>query len=229
MLPLILGGAGLGGLLLWALSDSKPAAKGAAGPAVPARIVQAVAAAIKTGDPTVMRAVAGSIRTEGFATQAASLEDAASELANAISGTPTAKPGKAQAPVKGRGAGTVNPAPRADSNSARRQAGMLAQLLASMTLAEARSSPAVKAAVTDFELLERQRGFYVGNIDGLYGPKVALTLATDHGIVPPHPLFWPKKDPKGAKTVYKTQLARFASADPQRREEWTQAMHVDND
>ncbi len=228
MLPLILGGAGIGGLLWWALSDSTPA-KGANGVAVPARIVQAVAAAIKSGDPTVMRSVAGTIRTEGFATQAASLEDAASELANAISGTPTAKPGKALAPVKGRGNGAVNPAPKADSTSARRQAGMMAQLLASMTLGEARSSAAVKAAVTDFELLERQRGFYVGNIDGLYGPKLALALATDHGIVPPHPLYWPKKDPKGAKGVYKTQLARFASADPQRREEWNQAMHVDND
>jgi hypothetical protein len=212
-------------LLWWALADSKPAG---AGVAVPARIVQAVAAAIKSGDPTVMRSVAGTIRTEGFATQAASLEDAAAELANAISGTPVARPGKAMAPVKGRAA-AVNPAPRADSTSARRQAGMLAQLLASMTLVEARSSAAVKAAVTDFELLERQRGFYVGNIDGLYGPKLAVALATDHGIVPPHPLYWPKKDPKGAKTVYQAQLARFASADPQRREEWNQAMHVDND
>lgn len=228
MLPLILGSAGLGGLLWWALSDSKPAA-GASSASVPARVVQAVAAAIKSGDPTVMRSVAGTLRTEGFATQAASLEDAAAELANAISGTPTAKAGKAMPPVTGRGAGTVNPAPRADSASARRQAGMLAQLLSSMTLAEGRSSAAVKAAVTDFEVLEKQRGFYVGNIDGLYGPKLAVALATDHGIVPPHPLFWPKKDPKGAKAVYKAQLARFASADPQRREEWTQAMHVDND
>lgn len=224
MLPIVLGVAGLGGLLYWGLSgDHASAADGS----VPSRVVNAVAAAIKSGDPTVMKSVAGTLRTEGFTTQAASLEDAAAELSNAITGTPAARPGKAQAPVKGRGA--VNPAPRADSTSARRQAGMLAQLLSSMTIAEARASAAVKAAVTDFELLERQRGFYVGNIDGMFGPKVALAMATDHGIVPPHPLFWPKKDPKGAKQVYKAALARFASADPQRAEEWAQAMHVDND
>ena len=223
MLPLIVGALGVGGLALWAFSDNKPAN----GVAVPARIVNAVAAAIKSGDPTVMRSVAGTIRTEGFSAQAASLEDAATELANAISSTPAAKPGKALAPMKGKGG--VNPAPRADSASARQQAGKLAQLLSSMTIAEARSSAGVQAAVKDYELLERQRGHYVGNIDGLYGPKAALTLASDHGIVPPHPLFWPKKDPKGAKAVYQAQLARFASADPQRLEEWNQAAHVDND
>jgi hypothetical protein len=186
---------------------------------VPERVVKAVAAAVKSGDPTVMRSVAGTLRTEGFAKQAASLEGAASELANAISSTPKAKAGKAQAPVK---AGKLNPAPRADSTSARRQAGALAQLLSSMTLAEARGSTAIQAAVKDFQLLEKQRGHYVGNLDGLFGRKTALTLAADHGIVPPHPLYWPKRDPKGAKGVYQAQLARFASADPQRREEWNQ-------
>jgi hypothetical protein len=227
MLPLIVAGLGVGGLALWAFSgDEKSNGKGAA---VPERVVKAVAAAIKSGDPTVMRSVAGTLRTEGFSAQAASLEDAAKELANAISGTPAARPGKAQAPVKGRGGTAINPAPKADSTSARRQAGALAQLLASMTIAEARGSTAVQAAVKDYELLEKQRGHYVGNIDGLFGPKAALTLASDHGIVPPHPLYWPKKDPKGAKAVYQAQLAKFAAADPQRREEWNQAAHVDND
>jgi len=225
MLPVILGAVGLGGLAWWAFADHKPTA--GAGAAVPERVVKAVAAAVKSGDPTVMRSVAGTLRGEGFAAQATSLEDAASELQNAITSTPAAKPGKAQAPVSGRG--KVNPAPRADSTSARRQAGALAQLLSSMTLAEARSSSAVQAAVKDYQLLEKQRGHYVGNLDGLYGPKTALTLASDHGIVPPHPLLWPKKDPKGSKAVYQAQLARFAAADPQRREEWNQAAHVDAD
>lgn len=222
MLPVILGVAGLGGLAWLLMSEDK----GTAG-AVPQRVVDAVAAAVRSGDPTVMRSVAGTLRNEGFAAQATSLEDAAAELANAIKGTPAAKPGKAQQPVTGRG--KLNPAPRADSSSARRQAGALAQLLSSMTLAEARGSSAVQAAVKDFQLMEKQRGQYVGNIDGLYGPKSALALASDHGIVPPHPLFWSKKDPKGAKAAYQAQLARFAAADPQRREEWNQAAHVDND
>lgn len=222
MLPIILGAAGLGGLLWWGLSDSSSSS---AGGAVPERVVKAVAAAVKSGDPTVMRSVAGTLRTEGFAKQAASLEDAAAELANAITGTPKAKPGKAQ----GITAGKVNPAPKADSASARRVAGALAQLLSSMTLAQARGSTALQSAVKDFQLQEKQRGFYVGNIDGLYGAKSALALATDHGIVPPHPVYWPKKDPKSAKAVYQAQLAKFAAADPQRREEWNQAAHVDND
>jgi hypothetical protein len=224
MLPLIIGGALLGGGLLWALSDHH---SGVDSGTVPERVVKAVAAAVKSGDPTVMRSVAATLRQEGFARQATSLEDAAAELANAITSTPAARPGKALAPVNGRG--KVNPAPRADSASARRQAGALAQLLSSMTPAEARSNTAVQAAVKDYELLEKQRGHYVGNIDGLYGPKAALTLASDHGIVPPHPLYWPKKDAKGAKAVYQAQLAKFASADPQRREEWSQASHVDAD
>lgn len=225
MLPVILGAAGLGGLMWWALADHS--ASGAAGDTVPERVVKAVAAAVKSGDPTVMRSVATTLRNEGFPKQAASLEDAANELANAIKGTPAAKPGKAQQPVTGRG--KLNPAPRADSASARRHAGTLAQLLSSMTLKEARGSTAVQSAVKDYQLLEKQRGHYVGNIDGLYGPKSALTLAQDHGIVPPHPLYWPKKDVKGAKAVYQSQLAKFAAADPQRREEWNQAAHVDND
>jgi len=228
MLPLILGGLALAvgtGYLL-----TKPHHASVAptdGPQVPASVVASVAAAIKSGDPTVMRSVAATVRGDGFDAQATSLEGAATELEAAINQTPHARPGKAAPPVKGPGG--VNPAPAADSAAARRQAGQLAQLLSGMTLAEARASAAVKAAVTDFQLLERNRKFYVGNIDGLYGPKTALVLAQDHGIVPPHPVMWPKKDPKGAKSVYQAQLARFAAADPQRREEWEQAMHVDNE
>jgi len=222
MLPLIVGALALAGGAAYLMSgghdNSKP---------VPPAVVQQVAAAIKTGDPAVMRDVAAVVRKAGYAAQATSLEGAASELEAAIKGTPATRAGRTADPAQGRG--KLNPAPRADSTAARRQAGQVAQLLASMTLAEARASAAVKSAVSDFELLERSRGFYIGNIDGLYGPKAALALATDHGIVPPHPLYWPKKDPKGAKAVYQSQLARFASADPQRREEWQQAMHVDND
>lgn len=227
MLPVIIGAALLGGGALWLLSDHKPASGAKAGP-VPKAIVDAIARAVKTGDPGAMHQLAGTIRAQGFAEQADSLERAATELDSVIKSTPAAVPGRQQVPVSGKGS-RVNPAPRADDPKARRQAGQLAQLLSSMTLAEARSSAAVKTAVTDYELLERARGFYVGNIDGLYGPKAALTLATDHGIVPPHPLYWPKKDKAGAKAVYVQNLQRFSAADPQRREEWLQAMHVDND
>ncbi len=218
MLPAIIGGAALIGGALWLFSGDH----GSAG-AVPKSVVGAVARAIKSGDPAVMHQVAASLRKQGYAAQAASLESAAKELEGAIGATPHARPG-----ARALG-GKVNPAPRADSSEARKQAGQLARLLSSMTPAQARQDPFVKASVTDYQRLEQRRRFYVGNIDGLYGPKSALTLAQDHGIVPPRPLYWPKKDPKGSKQVYVAQLARFADADPQRAEEWRQAMHVEND
>jgi len=216
MLPAILGGAALVGGALWLFGHED---KGASGN-VPPAIVKAIAAALKSGDPTVMHAVAVKLRSEGYAQQAASLESAAKELQAAINATPASAPGR-------RTERSLNPAPRADDPDARRQAGQLAQLLSGMSPAEARTSDVVQAAVKDFQLLERARKFYVGNIDGLYGPKSALVLAQDHGIVPPQPLFWPKKDKPGSQANYRAQLARFADADPQRREEWQQAMHVD--
>ncbi len=221
MLPLILGGAALVGGALWLFSGDHGSSSGS----VPKTVVDAVARAIKSGDPEVMHDVATSLRKQGYAQQAASLESAAKELDGAINATPRATPGRALLP----GRGGINPAPRADSSSARKLAGQLAQLLSSMALPQARADAFVKASVTDYQNQERRRNFYVGNIDGLYGPKSALTLAQDHGIVPPRPLYWPKKDPAGAKSVYRAQLARFADADPQRREEWQQAMHVEND
>lgn len=217
MLPLVVGGLAAAAGAWWLFSGDH----GSAGD-VPKDVVEAVARAVKSGDPAVMHQVATSLRKQGFAAQAASLESAAKELDGAIGATPHARPG-ARLP------GKVNPAPRADSTPARKQAGQLARLLSSMTPAQARQDPFVKASVTDYQRQEQQRRFYVGNIDGLYGPKSALTLAQDHGIVPPRPLYWPKKDPKGAKQVYIAQLARFADADPQRGEEWRQAMHVEND
>lgn len=226
MLPLILGGAVLAGGALWLFGSDH---KASPSDGVPQKVINSVAAALKSDDPEVMQSVAAQLRSQGYAAQAASLEDAAKELQAAITSTPAAKPGKALEPVKGKGATRVNPAPRADDPQARRQAGQLAQLLTSITPADARTSAAVKAAVTDFQRLEKSRRFYVGNIDGLYGPKTAIVFAQDHGIVPPRPLFWSKKDPKGAKAVYVAQLQRFADADPQRREEWQQAQHVDAD
>lgn len=222
--PLIMIGSALGlGVLGWAVfgrADSKHPADGAA---VPNSVVLAVAAAIKSGDPATMKQVAAKLRADGYSAQASSLEEAAVELAAAINGTPETRAGRALPAPR---VGLPNPAPRADSTAARQQAGALAQLLAGMTVAQAHGSSKVAAATRDYQTLEKKRGFYVGNIDGQYGPKTALTLANDHGIVPPEPVFWPKKDPATAKKVYATNLARFAAADPQRSEEWTQAMHV---
>ena len=91
MLPLLIGGLVLAGGAAWALAsghdDNKP---------VPASVVAAVAAAVKSGDPTVMRSVAATVRKDGYSAQATSLEDAANELEAAIKSTPAARAGKAR-------------------------------------------------------------------------------------------------------------------------------------
>ena len=183
---------------------------------MPANLIALVNAAVESADPTVMRATAAKVRQAGFPVAATSLESAALAVEQAIANTPATRAG-------------VNPAPKADDPDARALAGRLAQLLSGLSLADARNSQDVKNLVLAFEAQEKRRGFYVGNLDGLYGPKAALTLAQDHGIVPPHPLFWPKKNASAAKAAYKNALAVFVSSDPQRAEEWTQAMGVDND
>lgn len=186
---------------------------------IPAALVKQINAAVDSADPVLMRKTAATVRQSGFPVAANSLEAAALAVEQAMADTPATRAGLPK----------VNPAPKADNAAARALAGRLAQLLSGQSLAEARGSADVKSLVTAFEAQEKARGFYVGNIDGIYGPKAALALAKDHGIVPPHPLYWPKKDPNAAKQAYKVALSAYVAADPQRAEEWTQALNVDSD
>ena len=211
----LLGLLAVGGLL--AFSGGKKTGPGSVDTAnIPAALVAQINASLTTGDPAVMRKVAGTVRSAGFPAAASSLEDAARTTEAAMNAVPPTRAG-------------VNIAPKADSQEARDLAGKLAGVLSGQSVADARNSAAVKALVTAYQQQEKKRGFYVGNIDGLFGPKSALTLAKDHGIVPPHPLYWPKKDAAAAKRSYKASLAPYVAADSQRAEEWAQAMNVDAD
>jgi peptidoglycan hydrolase-like protein with peptidoglycan-binding domain len=66
---------------------------------------------------------------------------------------------------------------------------------------------------------------YSGNIDGKYGPKTALAVAS-HGVVPPTPYYW--AGPTAAmvgrqKAEYRQALEQKSFEDPIRAEEWKQA------
>jgi hypothetical protein len=180
---------------------------------MPAALIAEVNAAVESAEPSVMRATAAKVRKAGFPVAATSLEAAALDVEKAIQGTKPTRAG-------------VNPAPKADDPDARALAGRLAGLLSGMSSAEAQASDAVKNLTLAFQSQEKRRGFYVGNLDGLYGPKTALALVQDHGIVPPAPLRWPKKSVPQSQAAYRSALATYVAADPQRAEEWTQAMNL---
>jgi hypothetical protein len=82
--------------------------------------------------------------------------------------------------------------------------------------------------VKRYQVQEKARGYDLGVIDGLYGAKTAFSLAQDHGIVPPKPMYWPRDKVKAAAAVkaYRQQIAAFAVTDPARREEWLAASNV---
>lgn len=91
-----------------------------------------------------------------------------------------------------------------------------------------------KTLVTAFQQQELDAGHAPGGAfgsvgskaDGLYGPKTALSLARHYAIVPPKPLYWSAANWLNDKKNYRTEMARFASIDPQRADEWSAASRV---
>lgn len=61
-----------------------------------------------------------------------------------------------------------------------------------------------------------------GAIDGLYGPKTAVTNIP-YGLVPVTPYYWPKATMTQAKRDYKNRLLAEAVKDPVRAQEWQRA------
>lgn len=64
--------------------------------------------------------------------------------------------------------------------------------------------------------------------DGHYGSTVAIVLADKYGIVPPQaPMYWGKKNDFASiapdKANYRAAMMKHAQAEPQRRDEWTNA------
>lgn len=197
------------GVVQYAHAASEPDAT----PAIRQQVTKALASA----DPAVMRKLATSLRQQGYTEQAKSLETAATEVERGIKGAggAAAAVGKVK---KALGAGAkVSPA-----HSPQRS--LAGQVALAFTGAKAGSEgQAAQELLKRFQREEVTRKFYVGNIDGLYGPKSALALAFDHGIVPPTPLYWPKANMAAAKVAYAAKLNSKAAKDPQRAEEWHQA------
>lgn len=172
-----------------------------------------VARALQSADPAQMHELATELRHQGFGDQAKTLDQAAAEIERAITKTPGAK---------------LQPkSPRALPGAPAAAGGLAGKVALAFTGEKAYGEgEQKKSLLKTYQTQEKERGFYVGNIDGLYGPKSALALAQDQGIVPPPPLYWPKKDPAAAKTAYRNKLLAIAERDVQRREEWQQAAQV---
>ncbi len=180
-----------------------------AGKPMPDALKKSVDSALQSADPIVMRGLAAKVRQLGYAGQAASLEAAALAIEQAISGTPpAARAGTTRAAL---------PAPGSERELAGRVALLYTGARAGSEGKEAQDT------LRRFQTLETRRGFYKGNVDGLYGAKSARALASDHHIVPPVPLYWPRKEPEVTKRDYRALLQKLAQRDPQRAEEWNRA------
>jgi hypothetical protein len=71
---------------------------------------------------------------------------------------------------------------------------------------------------------QKQEGGAAGATDGLYGPKVAMRLGSEYGIIPPTPLYWSSKTPvANQKGDYAIWLSEMADQDPVRLEQWLAA------
>lgn len=179
---------------------------------IPQTLRVQIAKALAGADPDQMRALATSLRQQGYSAQATSLENAAAEVEQGI---------------KAAG-GKALPAPRKSGSPAKPAQRSLAGKVALAYTGATKYKEGAEAQnlLKVFQQEEKTRGFYQGNIDGLYGAKSALALAFDHGIVPPTPLYWPKKDEAGAKRAYAAKLLTKVQKDPQRAEEWQAAARV---
>ncbi len=178
---------------------------------MPDGLKKKIAAALAGAEPEAMRRLAASLRSEGYPAQASSLENAANAIEAKIRATPNVT--------------KENVHPKAErqpvSSDERKLAGRVALAFTGKTAGTEGAD--AQTLLKRYQEIEKARDFYKGNIDGLYGPKSALSLALDHQIVPPLPLYWPKKNMPGVKQNYRANLRQLAQGDPQRAEEWNQA------
>jgi hypothetical protein len=193
-------------------------------PVPSAATIAAITAAMASADPDKMRAVANDLEAQGFRDQANTLRAAADAVQAAMRAAPTVQTGQAgipTVPIPGAAQGAPLPLPAVQTVDPQRA---LAAALNLEVAASAKGSEN-KALVLQYQRQENARGKAVGKEDGLYGPKTALTLATDWGLVPTKPLYWPV-NPTPAQQAYKKALLAVAALDPQRAEEWARAAKV---
>jgi|SRR5882672_1325113 len=181
---------------------------------MPEALKKKIAHALAGADPSKMRSVASEARSDGYPGQAQTLENAANAIEARIRATPnvtkeTLHPKAESQPV---------------SPDERKLAGRVALAFTGQTAGTEGAD--AQALLKRYQEIEKAREYYRGNIDGLYGPKSALSLALDHHIVPPPPLYWPRKASAASKQNYIANLRQLAAGDSQRAEEWNQAANA---
>jgi hypothetical protein len=177
-------------------------------------------AALASADPHTIRIAASQVKAAGFPVQANSMLSAAAEIEAEIRRTTEVKPGDRPGPLVNLPVTGTPVANQADQD-ARTFAGKVALMLTTRS-----RGTEDKAMVRKYQLQELQRSQPVGAADGLYGAKTALSLALDHGIVPPKPLYWPASNQAAAKAGYSAAIKAFAIKDQSRAEEWQAASKV---
>lgn len=199
--------------------------------------------AATSGNPALMRSTADMIEKQGYVPQAVALRAAADAVDAAQKAVPAAGTVPASAPVTiplpGGGVATLPPVTSLPSAPAPVQVlpsspsganPLAADLTAALNLADPiangiQASP--KGKVSAFQAQERTRGTYTGALDGLYGPGVAMAVAS-YNIVPYPPFIWSvdKKKTATNKAKFKSAMLVKASKDPTRADEWARVAEL---
>ena len=203
----------------------------------PADVKKLILAAATSGNTALMRSTADAIEKQGYIPQANGLRaaadavDAAQRALPEAGTVPPASP--VSVPVPG-GRVTLPPVLKLPSEPAAEPAEpgrapsganpLAASLTAALNMADPitngiQASPTGK--VSAFQAQERERGTYTGALDGLYGPGVAMAVAS-YNIVPYPPFIWSKDKKKTAtnKAKFKQAMLKRAGQDPTRADEW---------
>ena len=197
--------------------------------APPADVLQIIAQAASSGNPTLMRAAADHLDELGYHPQASALR----KLADAAQAAQAAIPGANKVPPPANPVNlpgliiTPGQAPSAGSGADPVAARLTAQLNLTDPINSGRTPEnAQHDLVTQFQSQEKALGKYTGPLDGLYGPGAAKAVAS-YGIVPYPPFFWSKNasNTKRMKASFKAAMLAKAAADPTRADEWS---HVAN-
>jgi hypothetical protein len=209
----------------------------------PADIKKLILAAATSGNTALMRSTADAIEKQGYIPQANGLRaaaDAVDAAQNALPAAGAVPPGSpVTVPVPG-GRVTLPPVlklptqpasePEEPSAAPSGANPLAAALTAALNLADPISNgiqASPQGKVSAFQAQERERGTYTGALDGLYGPGVAMAVAS-YNIVPYPPFIWSKDKKKTAtnKAKFKAAMLKKAGADPTRAEEWSRVAEM---
>lgn len=209
----------------------------------PDDVKKLILAAATSGNPALMRSTADAIEKQGYVPQAQALRVAAEAVDAAQKALPAAGTVPAgatvQIPVPGGGTVTLPPVtslPTAPSSGAPVQVTgsganpLAAALTAALNMADPIAngiSASPQGKVSAFQAQERARGTYTGALDGLYGPGVAMAVAS-YNIVPYPPFIWSKDKKKTAqnKARFKQAMLAKAGTDPTRADEWARVAQL---